>query len=135
MNMLVWAPPKTNPSLTAVLVPDSVLELSHRDYLDRLEFRLQDLMDSLAEEQGPEAVQDLVEAVLPEDHDFLDNPTSQWAEGVMEAAGLVQARLSETLSGQAWPQKVVNQPEAAKALQDTSLETWLALAVPQEQTS
>jgi hypothetical protein len=132
MPVVPWAPPKSDPALTAVEAPLGA-SLSQEDYLGLLAQRVH----LLIRKEGVEAAQESIRVFLPLDHDFLSLPPNQWAAQIMEAGELVQARLAEQVPGQAsWPLKVAGyNPLARKALEEVDLPGWLNLAVPRESQS
>ena len=128
MPVVPWAPPKSDPALTAIEAPLGA-SLSQEDYLGLLAQRVHQLI----RKEGNEAAQESIRVFLPLDHDFLNLNPNHWAASLLEAGELVEARLAEQIPGQAWPLKVAGySPQARKALEEVDLPGWLNLAVPRE---
>jgi hypothetical protein len=122
MAVVPWAPPKSDPALTAVEAPRGAI-LSQEDYLGLLAQRVHQLIrrEGVAEAR----------VSIRLDHDFLSLNPNHWAAQLLEAGELVQTRLAEQIPGQAWPLKVAGyNPLARKALEEVDLPGWLNLAVP-----
>ena len=127
MPLVPWAPPQGDPKIWAVLAPLGE-ELRKTDYLELLAQRVHQLIRHAGREQAEESIQ----TFLPLDHDFLGLNPNFWAANILEAGEWVQARLAEQV-GYPWPLRVAGyQPQAAQALQEVDLPTWLNLAVPRE---
>ena len=129
---MVWAP-AGNPRLTGIRVPSELQgkAMGRAEYLRRLQFRVQAMMDRA----GPEETQMALEALVPEAVSAVDRAyPGQVAEVLFEMTdSLTGAALAEQLDQVKWPvlPKAVT-PEAAAAIAATGLRAWLLLAVPQE---
>lgn len=125
---VAWAPPRSNPAITAVQAPLGA-ELMPEDYRLLLVQRVHQMI----RKEGVKEARESIRTFLPLDHEFLDLSPNQWAAHILEAGELVRARLAEQIPGNTWPHKVRHQvPQAKLALEEVDLPTWLNLAVPRE---
>ena len=74
----------------------------------------------------------MIEALMPNHHDFLGLHPNRWASSLVEEGELVETRLAENIPGYPWPYLVRKNPWAEQALQEVDLPTWLNLAIPRE---
>jgi hypothetical protein len=129
---IMWAP-AGNPRLTGIRVPSELQgkAMGRAEYLRRLQFRVQAMMDRA----GPEETQMALEALVPEAVSAVDRAfPGQVAEVLFEMTdSLTGATLAEQLDQVKWPvlPKAAT-PEAAAAIAATGLRAWLLLAVPSE---
>lgn len=133
-----WAPPGSNPALSAVLVPPRALEngkLSRKAYLGLLEQRLQESLEGLPRKEALESLDAFLLRGVSELEPLRDLPLLEWPRFLLEDCPSVRASLWEDakiLDG--WPQPVPlgHQSEAKKVLeQGPGWRQWLHLAMPQ----
>ncbi len=126
---MVWAP-AANPRLTGIRVPSELQgkAMGRAEYLRRLQFRVQAMMDRA----GPEETQKALEALVPEAVSAVEGADlAQVAEVLFETTdSLTGATLAEQLARVNWPAlPKAAAPEAAAAMAATGLRAWLRLAV------
>jgi hypothetical protein len=105
--------------------------MGRAEYLRRLQFRVQAMMDRA----GPEETQMALEALLPEAVSAVDRADpGQVAEVLFETTdSLTGATLAEQLARVKWPAVPKEAtPVATAAMAATGLRAWLRLAVPAE---
>jgi hypothetical protein len=129
---MVWAP-AGNPRLTGIRVPSELQgkAMSRAEYLRRLQFRVQAMMDRA----GPEETQMALETLVPEAVSAVDRAfPAEVAEILFETTDyLTGATLAEQLARVMWPATPkAAAPAAAAAMAATGLRAWLRLALPQE---
>lgn len=129
---IVWAP-AGNPRLTGIRVPPELQgkAMGRAEYLRRLQFRVQAMMDRA----GPEETRLALEALVPEAMQAVeDADPAQVAEVLFEMTdSLTGATLAEQLARVTWPAMPKEAaPGAETAMAATGLRAWLRLAVPAE---
>lgn len=129
MTMVAWAPPRTNPVLTAVEAHKGA-RLDRMTYLEMMRNRVHQML----QKAGRAAAVEAVRTYLPEAVDIFSHPENQWAAHLMAAGEMIETRLGGVLPPiRLWPLVVTGQnPQAKEALDQVDLETWLNLAVPRE---
>jgi hypothetical protein len=132
LQEIVWAP-AGNPRLTGIRVPSELQgkAMGRAEYLRRLQFRVQAMMDRA----GPEETQMALEALVPEAVSAVDRADpGQVAEVLFEMTdSLTGATLAEQLARVTWPAVPKEAtPVATAAMAATGLRAWLRLAVPAE---
>lgn len=132
-----WAPPGSNPALSAVLVPPRSLKdgkLGRRAYLDLLEQRLQEDLRDVPRQEALGLLEAFQVRNVSELEQLRSLPLQEWPRFLLEESQTVQSSLWGSVPLEGWPLQVPlgNQPEAKKALEGPpGLRRWLMLALPQ----